>query len=137
MPATGRFSGTPASISASELPQTVAVAGCEVVGVQSGDRFDAADAGGDGAFSNDAEESDLTGAAHVRAGAEFHRVAVQRVRLSADLHDTHHRRLVDKTPNHTFYQFGYLYMADTLCYWQRELDQAGTILGTGVRWTGC
>lgn len=47
----------------------------------------------------------------------------------ADMHDTHRRRLVDKTPNHTFYQFGYLYMADTLCYWQRELDQAGAMLG--------
>jgi hypothetical protein len=50
----------------------------------------------------------------------------------ADLHDTHRRRLVDKTPNHTFYQFGYLYMADTLCYWQRELDQAGAILGNST-----
>jgi hypothetical protein len=46
-----------------------------------------------------------------------------------DLHDTHRRRLVDKTPNHTFYQYGYLYMADTLCYWGRELDQVGAILG--------
>lgn len=49
-----------------------------------------------------------------------------------DMHDTHGRRLVDKTPNNTFYQFGYLYMADTLCYWQRELDQAGAILGTST-----
>lgn len=48
----------------------------------------------------------------------------------ADMHDTHGRRLVDKTPNQTFYQFGYLYMADTLCYWQRELDQLGAITGT-------
>jgi hypothetical protein len=47
----------------------------------------------------------------------------------ADLHDTHRRRLVDKTPNHTFYQFGYLYMADTLCYWQREHDQVAAALG--------
>ncbi|HEX5060835.1 MAG TPA: hypothetical protein VFV99_15815, partial [Kofleriaceae bacterium] len=50
----------------------------------------------------------------------------------ADLHDNHGRRLVDKTANHTFYQFGYLYMADTLCYWQRELDQVGQILGTST-----
>jgi len=48
----------------------------------------------------------------------------------ADLHDSHGRRLLDKTPNQTFYQFGYLFMADTLCYWQRELDQVGNILGT-------
>ena len=47
----------------------------------------------------------------------------------ADLHDDHGRRLVDKTGNQTFYQFGFLYFADTLCYWQRELDQVGAILG--------
>jgi hypothetical protein len=47
----------------------------------------------------------------------------------ADLHYTHRRRLVDKTANQTFYQFGYLYMADTLCYWQREHDQAAAVLG--------
>ncbi|CAN5792039.1 hypothetical protein BH11MYX3_BH11MYX3_13690 [soil metagenome] len=47
----------------------------------------------------------------------------------ADLHDTHGRRLLDKTSNQTFYQFGYLYFADTLCYWQRELDQVGSMLG--------
>lgn len=47
----------------------------------------------------------------------------------ADLHDNHGRRLLDKTGNQTFYQFGYLYFADTLCYWQRELDQLGKELG--------
>ena len=47
----------------------------------------------------------------------------------ADMHDTHRRRLVDSTQNRTFYQFGYLHMADTLCYWQRELDQAGALIG--------
>ena len=41
----------------------------------------------------------------------------------ADLHDTHGRRLIEKAPNHTFYAFGYLAMADTLCYWARELAQ--------------
>jgi hypothetical protein len=48
----------------------------------------------------------------------------------ADLHDTHRRRLVDKTANQTFYQFGYLYFADNLCYWQRELTQVEAILGS-------
>jgi hypothetical protein len=60
-------------------------------------------------------------------------IAAARERVAsrhADLHDTHRRRLVDETPNHTFYQFGYLYMADTLCYWQREHDQVGAILGS-------
>ena len=59
-------------------------------------------------------------------------LATAKVRVAArhaDLHDTHRRRLVDATTNRTFYQFGYLYMADTLCYWQRELDQAGALLG--------
>lgn len=47
----------------------------------------------------------------------------------ADLHDPHGRQLVDETPNRTFYQYGYLFMADTLCYWQRELAQVDAILG--------
>ena len=47
-----------------------------------------------------------------------------------DLHDAHQRRLLDKTGNQTLYQFGYLYFADTLCYWQRELDQVGGVLGS-------
>lgn len=47
-----------------------------------------------------------------------------------DLHDGHARRLLDRTPNQTFYQFGYLYFADSLCYWQRELDQLGGLLGS-------
>jgi hypothetical protein len=50
-------------------------------------------------------------------------------RRHADLHDTHRRRLVDKTTNKTFYQYGYLHHADILCFWQRELDQVGAILG--------
>lgn len=50
----------------------------------------------------------------------------------ADLHDTHGRRLLDKTSNQTFYQFGYLYFADTLCYWQRELDQVGAMLSSST-----
>lgn len=47
-----------------------------------------------------------------------------------DLHDARGRRLLDKTANQTFYQFGYLYFADSLCYWQRELDQVGGLLGS-------
>ncbi len=49
-----------------------------------------------------------------------------------DLHDTHVRRLVERKTNRTFYQFGYLFMADTLCYWQRELAQMQAILGTAT-----
>ena len=50
-------------------------------------------------------------------------------RRDGDLHDTHGKRLVDETTNQTTYQFGYLYMADTLCYWNRELMQVRSILG--------
>ncbi len=63
--------------------------------------------------------------------ADARRVVAHR---HADLHDTHRRRLVDKAsaenPNRTFYQYGYLYNADTLCFWQRELVQVQGILGT-------
>ena len=37
---------------------------------------------------------------------------------------------LDKTANQTFYQFGYLFFADSLCYWDRELTQVGGILGS-------
>jgi hypothetical protein len=41
----------------------------------------------------------------------------------ADLHASDAQRLTERAPNHTFYAFGYLAMADTLCYWTRELQQ--------------
>jgi hypothetical protein len=47
----------------------------------------------------------------------------------ADLHDTHGRRLLDRGPNQTYYQYGYLRNADILCFWNRELLQVGAILG--------
>lgn len=46
-----------------------------------------------------------------------------------DLHDTHGRRLLDKGLNRTEYQYGYLFNADTLCFWNREYLQVGAILG--------
>ncbi len=55
----------------------------------------------------------------------------------SDMHDTHRRRLLDSPvddpdvlPNKTYYQYGYLYHADFLCYWHREMTQVGNILGT-------
>jgi hypothetical protein len=68
------------------------------------------------------------------------RVVVKR--RHANLHDTHRRRLVDKAsdanPNRTFYQYGYLYNADILCFWQRELTQVEGILGlTSANAPGC
>jgi hypothetical protein len=50
----------------------------------------------------------------------------------ADLHDTHRRRLVDRVSNATVYQYGYLYHADILCYWNRELIQVAIALGTST-----
>jgi hypothetical protein len=50
-------------------------------------------------------------------------------RRDGDLHDTHGKRLISRPTNHTTYQFGYLFMADTLCYWHRELAQVQNILG--------
>ena len=56
----------------------------------------------------------------------------------ADLHDTHGRRLLDRTPNKTYYQYGFLFHADIACYWKRELAQVGGILGnTSAAPPGC
>jgi hypothetical protein len=46
----------------------------------------------------------------------------------ADLHDTHGSRLYSLGANSTIYPYGYLYMAHTLCYWYRELDQLAVVL---------
>ncbi|MDQ3367076.1 MAG: hypothetical protein M3680_16755 [Myxococcota bacterium] len=63
-------------------------------------------------------------------------------RRHGDLHDTHGTRLLDRStdesPNQTFYQYGYLYMANTLCYWRRELAQVEAALGsTSAPAPGC
>jgi hypothetical protein len=47
-----------------------------------------------------------------------------------DLHDPHGSQLITRGPNQTFYQYGYLFMADTLCFWHRELIQVDRIRGT-------
>ncbi|HUJ62101.1 MAG TPA: hypothetical protein VLX92_26525 [Kofleriaceae bacterium] len=46
----------------------------------------------------------------------------------ADLHDPH-REILQRALNATVYPFGYLYQADVLCYWHRELDQVDAVLG--------
>jgi hypothetical protein len=51
------------------------------------------------------------------------------LRRHADLHDARGERLIGRTPNETFYQFGYLRMADTLCYWVRELVEVERLAG--------
>ena len=47
----------------------------------------------------------------------------------ADLHDTHHDRLFARTLNQTSYGYGYLFFANSACYWNRELSQVDGALG--------
>lgn len=49
-----------------------------------------------------------------------------------DLHERHGRRSLDQTVNSTVYQYGYLYMADTQCYWHRELEQMKHAIGAST-----
>nr|HEX4316445.1 hypothetical protein [Kofleriaceae bacterium] len=53
-------------------------------------------------------------------------------RRDGDLHDRHQDRLFTRGPNHTAYQFGYLFMGATQCYWSRELAQVDAILGNST-----
>ena len=64
-----------------------------------------------------------------RAQALIEQAQAVVTRRGADLHDTHGRRLLDRGINQTYYQYGYLRNADTLCFWNRELVQVGAILG--------
>jgi hypothetical protein len=56
-----------------------------------------------------------------------------------DLHDSFGNKLIEnQLPNRTFYQFGYLFMADTLCYWNRELVQVtGIVTSTSEPTPSC
>jgi hypothetical protein len=49
-----------------------------------------------------------------------------------DLHDTHGKQLTGQPINDTSFQYAYLHLADTLCYWRRELTQVENILGTST-----
>ena len=49
-------------------------------------------------------------------------------RRHGDLHDGRPRLRVEEN-NATFYLYGYLFMADTLCFWQRELRQMELQIG--------
>ena len=56
----------------------------------------------------------------------------------ADLHDPLSPRLLESASLPTLYQYGYLQMADTLCFWERELGQANqAIYGTEGAIPGC
>jgi hypothetical protein len=61
----------------------------------------------------------------------------------ADPHSTHRNppktmggpskfRIFDRTLNFGLYQYGYEYMADTMCFWNRELVEVANLLGTST-----
>jgi hypothetical protein len=49
-------------------------------------------------------------------------------RRHADRHDASDRLVTGNDVNSTVYSYGYLYTADTLCYWNRELIQVDAII---------
>jgi hypothetical protein len=67
-----------------------------------------------------AKARDLANSALLRATEFVHH-------RHGDLHDPD-RTIIGRDANSTVYAFGYLYMADQLCYWHRELDQVDSIL---------
>lgn len=59
-------------------------------------------------------------------------------RRHADLHDAVGARLLAPVDNATVYDFGYLYRAETLCFWRRELAATqNAVDGTDVPLPGC
>ena len=69
----------------SELFQARGIGGGLVVGGEASNGFDAADTCSGGGFAEDLEAANLPGAADMGAAAEFHAVAIEGVRLAADL----------------------------------------------------
>ena len=67
-------------------------------------------------------------AARDRASGELDQAKDIVARRHHDLHDKD-PALTMRGPNSTVYGFGYLYFADQLCYWHRELAQVDKILG--------
>ena len=58
-------------------------------------------------------------------------------RRHADLHDDD-PRLTDAGQNYTLYQYGYLYFANSLCFWERErVMAANAVRGTATIPPGC
>jgi hypothetical protein len=58
-------------------------------------------------------------------------------RRRAHMHAPDPSRLVQRIGNHTLYQYGYLYNADTLCYWEREMRQLEVQDGDDARVPDC
>jgi hypothetical protein len=49
-------------------------------------------------------------------------------RRADGFHDPDPSRLVERAQNPTIYDFGYLHMSDTLCFWERDRVQVGRIV---------
>ncbi|MEZ4364843.1 MAG: hypothetical protein R2939_00985 [Kofleriaceae bacterium] len=59
-------------------------------------------------------------------------------RRHRDLHTSRPARILDRGPNATLYQYGYLRHADILCYWEREAVELERMLGrTTAAAPGC
>jgi hypothetical protein len=59
-------------------------------------------------------------------------------RRHADLHDPDPARLTGMLENPTFYDYGYLRHADTLCFWERDHVQVrNLVLGETTNDPGC
>ncbi|MBA3456534.1 MAG: hypothetical protein H0T42_25825 [Deltaproteobacteria bacterium] len=77
-------------------------------------------------------------AAYAEAEALLEDAKIVVARRHRDLHDSAGRRHLEITANQTFYQFGYLFFANNVCYWKRELVQVdGVLHGNSPRVPSC
>ncbi len=79
-----------------------------------------------------------TSGALAEADARLEEAAAIVERRFEAFHDPLAERLVERADNPTLYDYGYLYNAHTLCFWQRERGEVGELL-LGEAWTdpGC
>ena len=66
---------------------------------------------------------DKSAAAIAKAQAELDAVKPIMTRRRKAMHDPDPKSLLGNTPNATFYQYGYLRDANSLCFWEREMAQ--------------
>ena len=75
-------------------------------------------------------DGDASSARESFSSAIMFKDAAQEVvhRRAAGFHDPDPSRLVERADNPTIYDFGYLHMSDTLCFWERDRVQVGRIV---------
>ncbi|MDB4961716.1 MAG: hypothetical protein JWP01_1715 [Myxococcales bacterium] len=92
----------------------------------------------DATLAKIAGDTDAADAAFREAEDLIAQARIVVARRHGDLHDSIGSRHVGITANQTFYQFGYLFFANNLCYWTRELEQVeGILTGTTPRPPSC